>query len=820
MRGPRWLEPFLRDVRFSVRTMRREPGVACVLILTLALGIGANTAIFTIVHAALLERLPFAEPERLVAVWERTARRPQQRNVVGPANFLRWRERQTAFDRMSASYDLRIAWSGAGRPEELVAQAVTPEYFTTLGVSPSAGRMFAPGEGSGRIAGRDTVAVISHELWQRRFGGDARVVGQAIRLNGHPVTIVGISPPDTRLLLTAGSLVGKAPDLWLPFTLPEDMRVPRGRFLTVIARLKPGVSLERAQRQMDTIAAGLAAEWPQFDTGWTVHLVPLHAELSGELRPALLVLAGAVGFVLLIACTNVANLLLARGAARRREFAIRNALGAGRSQVARQLLTETLVLSALGTAVGLLFAHWGVAGLLAVSPIDLTGLGHLRLSLPVLGFTAAASVTTVLVCGLAPALEASRASGREALGAGARQGGTSARSRRLRQVLIVSEVALAVVLLVGAGLLIRSFARLRGVDPGFDARNVLTMRVARPGDKAADEQEAVRFFRQAVDSISALPGVEAAGAVSFLPFAGLGAATRFSIEGRPEPPAGQEPVTEVRVCDNGYFRAMRIPVLRGRMFDEREMQAASNVVIVNQAMARQYFPGEDPIGRRVRISMSSPVVPTTIVGVVGDVRHADLETPSRPMAYWPHVQLPYSAMTLTVRTAGVPLAAAAAVERQVRSIDPEQPVSDVRSMEQWIARSLGRARFEWTVLSIFAAFALLLTSIGIYGVMSYSVNQRTAEIGIRMALGARPREIVGMIVGRGLVLTLLGLGVGLALTAVLSRAVQALLFDAGGTDRVVLSATVVTLVTVATLASYLPARRAARTNPLQALREG
>jgi putative ABC transport system permease protein len=817
--GWRWVEQFARDVRLSLRGMVREPGLTAVLVMTLALGIGANTAIFTIVHAALIERLPYAEPERLVVVWERTVRRPDKPNTVSPANFLRWQERQTVFERMGAAYEVRMAMTGTGDPEEVVAQAVTPDYFTTLGVVPVAGRLFAATEGAERVTGQDRVTVISHELWQRRFAGAADVVGRTIRLNGAAVSVIGITPPDTRLLLTAGTQIGKPPDLWLPLQFPASARQPRGRFMTAIARLAPGVTLVQAQKQMDTIAAGLTAEWPQFDTGWTVRLVPLHDELSGEFRPALLVLTGAVGFVLLIACANVANLLLARGAARRREFAIRTALGAGRRQVVRQLLTETLVLSVLGGLVGLALGRWGVSLLLAASPIEVAGLGRRELSLPVLAFTAAASVVTVIVCGLVPALEASRASSREALGEGARQGGVSPRSRRMRQAFVISEVALAVVLLVGAGLLIRSFSRLRGIDPGFRADNVLTVRVALPGVKYGRDGLAGRFFRDVVQRVAALPGVEAAGAVSFLPFAGLGAATRFAVDGRPAPTPGQEPATEVRICDNGYFRAMRIPLVAGRLFDERETSQRTDVVIVNQEMVRQYFAGEDPIGRRLVIEMNDPVVPTTIVGVVGDIRHADLETPVRPMTYWPHPQLPYTAMTLTVRAKGDPLALAPAVQSQVRSLDRDQPVSDVRTMEQWIGRSLARARFGWTVLTVFAALALLLTSIGIYGVMAYSVNQRTSEIGIRMALGASPGGIVRMVVKTGIALAAVGLCVGLVLAVLLSRTLAALLFDVSGKDPIVLAGTVAALGLVAVLASYLPARRAARTNPLEALRQ-
>lgn len=816
MWGWRWLDQFARDVRHTLRTMRRSPGYTAIVVLTLALGIGANTAIFTIVNAVLLEPLPYPDSGRLVVVWEDSARSPGRPNVAAPANYLRWRDRATAFEQMAAMYDTRTSLSGSGEPEDVAIQVVTPEFFTTLGVGPVLGRAFVAGEGQNGTSG---VAILSDQLWQRRFGGNPKVVGQAVRLGGRLVTVIGVMPPDARLFIRAGSLIGKPPDLWRPLHFSDDMRKPKGRFLTCLARLKPGVSLDQAQAQMNTIASGLTAEWPDFDTDWTVRLVPLRTELAGEIRPALLVLLGAVVLVLLIACANVANLLLARGAARQREFGIRTALGAGRGQVVRQLLTEMLVLSAAGGLVGLLVALWGTAFLVALSPIDIIGLDQVRLNVTVLAFTAAASIATAFICGFIPALEASRAHVCGAMEAGARQAGFTPRSRRFRHALVIAEVALAVVLLVGAAVLIRSFAALRSIDPGFRAPDVLTMRVSLPALQYQDRERRLRFFRDAVNRVSSIPGVRAAGAVSFLPFAGLGAATDFTIEGRPIPPPGTEPIVEARVCDTGYFRAMGIGLVRGRLFSEREMQEASNVVVVNRALVRQHFLNEDPLGKRLMINMTDPIVPTTIIGVVGDVRQSDLVTEIRPMAYWPHPQLPYSAMTLAVRTSGVPLAFAPLVEREIRVLDPDQPVSDVRSMEQWIGRSLQRARFIWTILTLFAGLALILTSVGIYGVMSYSVKQRSAEMGVRLALGAREPQIVGMILRTGLGLTTGGLAIGVPMALVFTHALAALLFGVTPTDPPTLLIAI-GLVGCATLAaSYLPARRAARTNPVDVLRQ-
>jgi len=818
MWGWTWLEEALRDARVGLRALRRTPALAAIIVATLALGIGANTAIFTLVNAVLLQPLPYPDPDRLVVVWEETARRPGRANVISPANFLRWRERSSAFEQTAALYDYRASLSGSGEPEELVVQAVTPEFFPTLGLAAAIGRTFLAGEGSGHFADDDQVVLLSNELWQRRFGGDRSLVGRPIRLAGKPVTVVGVMRPGVRFFLPAGSLVGKPPDAWVPFQFIDALRKPRGRFMSAIGRLKPGVGLAQARSQMATIASGLAAEWPEFDKGWTVRIVSLHRELAGEIRPALLVLAGAVVFVLLIACANVANLLLARGAARRREFAIRTALGAGRTRVVRQLVTETLILALAGGVAGLGIARAGVGLLLALSPVDLPELARIRVDTPVLVFTAFVSMLTAIVSGLAPALETVRAGTHDALKDGSRLAGGSRRGRRLRETFVVVQVALSVVLLVGAGLMLRTFNNLRAVSPGFEMGHVLTLRVALPAARYEDEQRRIRFFREAVDRINTLPGVRSAGFVSFLPFAGLGAATSFKIEGQPEAEPGQQPVLDVRVADDGFFRSMGIPLARGRLFTEREMQQRSNVVIINDALARHYFPNQDPLGRRVLIRMTDPVVPTTIIGVVGDVRYVDFPTEPRAAAYWPHPQLPYTASTFTVRADGDPLAVAPLVEREIRKLDPDQPVSDIRTMEQWAAKSLARARFSWLLLALFAGLALALASIGIYGVMSYAVHQRTAEMGVRLALGASRAAIVGLVLGRGVALTLVALLVGVPLALVLAGSLASLLYGTGNTDPLPLAGAIGLLAGVSFLASYLPARRAARIEPVQALR--
>jgi putative ABC transport system permease protein len=809
------MDNVFQDIRYALRLCVRTPGFTMIAVLALALGIGANTAIFTIVNAVLLEPLPFRDPGRLVVMWETNGRRGGRPNVLGPANFLRWRERATAFERTAPFYDYRINLTGNGAPEEVVGMDVTPDFFPTLGVAPLVGRAFAEDEGP---EGHDAVAVLSYGLWQRRFAGDAGVVGRTIQLNSRSVTVIGVMPADMRLFLNRGSLAAKPADLWMPFAFTEAHRTPRGRYMSAIARLKPGVELAEAQAQMNTIASGLTREFPEFDTGWGALLVPMHRELSGDLRPALLVLSGAVAFVLLIACANVANLLLARGATRQREIAIRGALGAGPIRVIRQLLTESLVLCVLGGGLGLLVAQWGLALLLAISPVSLADLGPVHLSYPVLAFTAVVSIATAIVCGFAPAFEGSRGSVQDALKDGARQVGAGLRHRRIRQGFVVAEIALAVVLLVGAGLMIRSFGTLRGVNPGFDARNVLTGRVTIPTRRYPTDAKRIEFFAALVSRLSSIPGVESAGAVSYLPLAGPGAGTGFTIVGQPPPPPGQVPITDVSVCDDGYFRAMRVPLLRGRLFSEREMREKSNVVVINDALARRYFAGEDPLGKSLVIAMNDPNVPTEIVGVVGDLKFAGLDADTRPMTFWPHPQLAYSAMTITVRTGSDPATFAPILEREVRALDKDQPVADVRTMEQWVTRNLSQARFSSMLLTTFAGLALALAAIGIYGVMSYAVSQRTSEIGIRLALGAEARDILGMVVGSAARLAALGLTIGVVLSLALSRTLTSLLYQTAGTDPLTFTAVVAMLGAVAIAASYFPARRASRIPPVEALR--
>jgi putative ABC transport system permease protein len=809
------MEALWQDLKYGARMLAKSPGFTLVAVIALGLGIGANTAIFSVVNAVLIRSLPFRNPDRLVMVWENNRTRGRDQNVISPANYQDWRDQNSVFDSMAGMFDNRVNLTGVDDPEELPTQFVESNFFDLLGVNAAIGRTFTAEEGQ---PGKEQVVVLSQGLWKRRFGGDPGIVGKTIKLSGRDFTVVGIAPSGLQLVIRQGSLTGKQAELWAPLAFSQSSRTRRGRFMMSIARLKPGVTLAQAQAEMDGIAGHLEEQYADFNTGWGVNLVPLQNQLVGAIRPALLVLLGAVAFVLLIACANVANLLLARAATRQREIAIRTALGAQRGRIVRQLLTEATVLAALGGVLGLLLAIWGVDLLLALAPRDLTGLKDIGIDYRVLGFTMAVSVLTGVLFGLAPALEASRPNLNESLKEGGRGTAGGGRSHRWRNAFVVVEVALALVLLIGAGLMIRSFARLQSIDPGFDAKNLLTVRLLLPTSKYGQDSQRIAFFKQLGERLDSIPGVRSAGAISVLPFGTGGAATSIEIEGRPAPPPGQQLVGDVRVVDNGYFGTMRIPLLQGRTFTEREQTQESHVVIINEAMARDFFPGEDPIGKRVTISMKDENLPSEIIGVVRDVRHAALETPARAMTYWPYPELAYSGLTLVVRTESEPLAAVNAIRREVLALDKDQPIADISTMEQLLSDSVSRARFSAMLLGVFAGVALLLAAVGIFGVMSYGVSERTHEIGLRMALGAQASDVLTLVVRQGMVLTLGGIVIGLGAAFALTRVMSSLLYGVSATDPLTFAAISVLLAAVALLACYLPARRATKVDPMIALR--
>ena len=804
----------LNDLRYGIRTLLKNPGFTAVVVLTLALGIGANTAIFSVTNAVLLRALPYRDADRLVIVWEKNQRTEQ--NTVSPANFFDWQEQNSVFEGMAAFNDTRNSLSGDGEPEEVPGQITTDNLFSVLGVNAMLGRTFTPEDGK---PGQNNVVVIGYGLWQRRFGSDPNIIGGKVILNAVEHTVIGVLPPEVKWHVRKNSQTGRAAELWTPWALTNELRQLRGRFIGAVARLKPGATLEQARAEMDTIASRLAEQYKQFNRGYGVNLVPLRQQFAGEIRPALLVLMGAVGFVLLIACANVANLLLARAVARQREIAVRAALGAGRGRIVRQLLTESLLLAAMGGIAGLVLAWGGTGVLVSLSPPELGDFQNVEISGPVLGFTFAVVLLIGVVFGLAPAFEASNIRLSDTLKEAGRSLAGNARSRQLRGALVLAEIALALVLLVGAGLLARSFLRLRGVDTGFNARNVLTMRVALPGARYNDDAKRINFFTQALERMQTLPGVEGAGAINYTPFLGLGTRTGFDIEGRPRPLPDQ-PIGSTGVCvtDQNFFRALQIPLKRGRLFTEQEVREKRNVVVINEALAKKYFANEDPLGRRLIIPLRPPTVPTEIIGIVGDVKHTGLDQPAEPMSYWPIAQEPYPFMTFVLRTRGDAAAVAAAVRHVVQTLDPQQPVGEVRTLASLVGDSIARQRFNTLLLAVFAVVALLLSAVGIYGVMSHAVAQRTHEVGIRAALGATAADILRLVLKQGMKLTLLGLAVGLLAAVALTRLIKNLLFSVGVTDPLTFVALPLLLASVALLACYLPARRAAKGDPMVALR--
>ena len=813
IRGGGWLETLWQDLRYGVRMLMKQPGFTLIAVITLALGIGANTAIFSVVHAVLLQSLPYNDADRLVMVWEHNRQRGLRQNYVSPANFVEWREQNSVFTDIAAFADNRSILTGVGAPEEIVSQAATPNLFALLGAEAILGRTFTADDGK---PGQPLVAVISFGLWHRRFSGDPGVIGRKVILNRADATVIGVMPPDFQWFIRQGSTLGQPPELWAPLIFNNETRASRGRFLRTVARLKPAATLHQAQAEMDTIA-GRLEQTSEFNRGFGAEVIPLREQFTGDIRLALLALFGAVSFVLLIACANVANLQLARAATRASEVAIRSALGASRFSLARQLLTENILLALLGGAAGLLLAVRGIDLLVSLSPPDLLSLPVVKINLAVLGFTIGISLLTGIIFGLAPAWSASRVNPNELLkaGGGPRRG---ARRHRARRVFVAAEVALALVLLVGAGLLAQSYVRLRSVDPGFDPRNVLTLRVSLPGMKYPEDRQKVSFFKQAVEELKALPGVQAAGVVSHPPFAGMIPITFFKVEGGPALPVSQWPVTNVCVADAGFFSAMQIPLKRGRLFTEQEATEARHVVVINEAMARRHFQNEDPIGKRLTILMSPTPTPTEIIGVVGDAKTTGLDIEAGPMAYWPHPELAFPFMTLVVRAQGDAAGLIAASRIVISALDNEQPVADERTMESLLANSISRARFNTLLLSLFAAVATALAAVGVYGVMAFAVAARTQEIGIRMALGAQMRDVLRLVIGQGMAWVLIGVGTGLIAALALTQLLKQLLFNISATDPITFALVAMLLIGIALLACYLPARRATKVDPLVALK--
>ena len=708
-----------------------------------------------------------------------------------------------------------ILTGGDGDPERLPGAAVIGDFFTVLGVEPALGRKFLLEENE---QGKNRVVILSHELWQRRFGGDPKVIGQQIAVSGNPHIIIGVLPAGFQDPVPAAR---KAVQLWLPLGVSDNMRNSRrSDFLHVVARLKPGTTIEQAGAEMKGIMARLEKQYPDTNTAWSVIVQSLHETLTGDIRPALLLLLGAVAFLLLIACANVANLLLARASSRQREISIRAALGASRGRVIRQLLTENVMLSLAGGTLGLLFAVWGMHALLALSPGNIPRLDSIGIDREVLFFTLGVSLITGLIFGLAPALTASKPNLNDTLKEGGRSAAEGAGGRRLRNGLAVAEIALSLVLLVGAGLLIRSFVLLQQVNPGFNPRHLLSVDLSLPMAKYAENQQAVQFFDQLLAALGQQPGIEAVAISTDLPLGGNVDFLAFSVEGRPLAPTDRTPDAEVRIISPEYFRTLQIPLRSGRMLTDRDTSEVPDAVVINETLARKYFPGEDPLGKRITFGdpQAADVEWFSVVGVVGDVRGTRLSDEPYAQLYTSYRQTPRRAATLIVRTAGEPTRMLNSVREQIWALDRQQPLYNVRTVDQVLAQAVARPRFNMLLISILAGVALVLASVGIYGVISYSVTQRTHELGVRMALGATAADVLKLVIGQGMLLAGIGLGVGLVAAFAVTRIMASLLFGVSASDPLTYLGLAALLGAIAFLACYIPARRATKVNPVTALR--
>jgi putative ABC transport system permease protein len=811
------MQTIWQDIKYGIRVLWKSPGFTLVAILVTALGIGANTAIFSVVNAVLLRPLPFPQSEQLMTVWETNQARGLMQSAVSYPDFADWRAQNHVFERMASYHTNDFTLTGNAEPQRLQGAVVNADLFPLLGAQAQLGRTFRPEEDQPGDSG--SVVVLSHRLWQQRFNSDPNVVGRAVTLDGQSYTVIGVMPAGFQF-----PVQNEPVELWTSVSGDasgaEPITSQRGaHYMYVIGRLKPGVTRAQAQAELDTIASRLAQLDPDHNKNRGVYVQPALEGLVGDIRPALLILLGAVGFVLLIACANVANLLLARATTRHKEIAIRSALGASRWRVVQQLLTESLLLAFVGGALGLLVALWGTDLLVKLNSTDIPRVAQTGLDMRSLGFTLVVSLLTGVLFGLVPALQASKSDLNETLKEGGRSAGTGARRNHVRNTLIVAEVAIAVVLLVGAGLLIQSLRRLQHVNPGFDPANVLTLNVGLPDVKYTSQQQA-SFYRNLHERIEALPGVVSASAIYPVPLGGDRIGVSFETEGRPVPKS-DEPVLEFRVVNPDYFRTMSIPLVKGRDFTARDDKQATPVIIVNEAFAQKFFPGEDPLGKRIKPGIATdetkPVM-REIIGVVGDVKHKSLSASADPEGYVPEAQIPFDTMTLVVKTSVPAESITSAVRNEVYALDKDLPVYTVKTMDNYLAASVAQPRFNTLLLALFAGLALVLTVVGLYGVMSYAVVQRTHEMGIRLALGAQTRDIFKLVIGQGMLLALVGVGLGLIGAFALTRIMASLLFGVRATDPLTFGTVSVLMIGVALLACYVPARRATRVDPMVALR--
>jgi putative ABC transport system permease protein len=800
-----------QDIRFAFRMLQRNAGFAFVVILVLALGIGPNSAIFSMISATLLRPLPIEDPARVVIVWETCKQKGFDQVPPSPANYLDWRAQNRSFEDMAAVFampDFGLNVTSGGEPERVPGGRASAGYVNVLGVKPFLGRGFLPEEDR---PGGQPVVMVSYGFWQRRLQSNPRVIGQSITVDAQPRTVVGVLPRGV-------DLFGRV-DVWLPMKIDPSQNERKSHNFGAIARLKPGISLQRAQADMEVIASRLARQYPDTNEGWGVLITPVHEFLSGRIAPVLFILYGAVGLLLLLACANVANLLLARASSREKEVAIRTAIGAGRLRVLRQLVTESLILGLLGGTAGLLLGSWCISLLRGVVPDMLPLLKSMSLDFRVIAFTFGISLLTGIAFGIFPALKISRTDLNETLKAGGRS--LTSSGVRARSVLLVAEVAMALVLSVAAGLLVRSFVRLLAVDPGLRTKGVLTMQLTLPWGRYTDGPKRAEFFKSLTQRIEALPGVRSAGAIQVLPFRGNLLNSRvsvwpFQVEGGAPLRAGQEPVADARIVTPGFFSTMGIPLVQGRYFNEHDSAGMPGVVIVNEAMARKHLPGVNPIGQRLRLPPDGPA--REIVGVVGDVKLYALDWRVEPALYVPHAQRPHDVMSLVVHTEQDPLALAGAIRGQIRSLDPDQAVADVKTMDAVVADSLMMRRVAMLFLGAFAVLALVLATVGLYGFTAFVVSRRSHEIGLRMALGAQRMDVFRLMIGRGLALALIGTAFGLAGAVSVMGVLKSMLFGVTATDATVMVGVPLLLLTVSAVANFLPARRATKLDPIEALR--
>ena len=824
------METLFQDLRYGFRMFLKTPGFAAVIVLTLALGIGANTAIFSVVNAVLLRPLPFKDPDRLMVVLQNDPAKSYYDIGCTPPDFRELKERNRVFDQMAAFYTNDFNLSEGNEPEQFTGAVVSSNLFPLLRVEPALGRSFL---GAEEQFGNHRVVLLAYGLWQRRFGSDRSLTGRLITLNGEKFTVLGVMSPEFQF-------PNKTVQLWTPmaFELENPMNTRGNHFLNVVARLKPAVTEMQAQQDLDRISRQLEQEYKE-DAGLNLKVVTLHARSVGDVKSALLVLLGAVAFVLLISCANVANLLLARSTVRQREMAIRSALGASRGRVIRQMLTESMLLAMLGGSLGLLLALWGIPLLVRLAPADFPRLSEAAVESRALLFTLVISLLTGMVFGLAPAWQTSNP---HHLDQSLREGGrgtTGGLRNRLRSLLVVAEVALSLTLLIGAGLMVKSFQKLRTVNPGFKPDSLLTLQVSLPITKypLSRPEWTMAFFQELMDRIQGLPGVKSVAGTSSLPFSGQGIGRWITLEDRPAPNSIEDiPVVQYHQLTSGYLQAMGIPLKRGRFFSERDSSSSPEVALINETMARRFWLNDDPIGKRIRIAppdnLITPellrtippgyVIPRpTVVGVVKDVKHFSLSQPGQPEIYVPHLQAGIGvqrSMAIVVRTVSHPMSLIAAIREQVKALDKDQPVARITTMEQLLSDSILQPRFNMLLLTIFAVLAWLLAVMGIYGVISYVVTQRSHEIGIRMALGAQKSDVVRLVVGRGMFLVMIGVVIGLAASVALTRVLSSLLYGVSARDPLIFGGVSMLLAGVALLASYIPARRATKVDPMVALR--